>query len=271
MKYHAPKIMGVLNVTPDSFSDGGQHFSISKAVKRGLAMSAQGADILDIGGESTRPRAKVVGEGEELSRVIPVIQALRRESVSAEISIDTRRPNVAKAAIDAGANIWNDITALNFDAGSISTAAKLDCKVVLMHMQGTPPTMQDSPEYADVMGEVWAYLKSRTELAIMGGVKPHNIIIDPGIGFGKRLEDNLDILQKFDDLYTLGFPVLIGASRKSFIGKIDDSKTDNRLGGSIACALWAVSLGASIVRVHDVKETTQALKIWQAIRKQEHG
>ncbi len=260
--------MGVLNVTPDSFSDGGQHFSVSNAVKRGIEMCAHGADILDIGGESTRPGADVVGEEEELSRVIPVIEALHRESVSAEISIDTRRPNVAKAAIDAGASIWNDITALSFDAASISTAAKLDCKMVLMHMQGTPPTMQDSPEYADVMGEVGAYLKTRTELAIKGGVNPHNITIDPGIGFGKRLEDNLDILQKFDDLYILGFPVLIGASRKSFIGQIDGSKVGDRLGGSIASALWAASLGASIIRVHDVKETAQALKVWQAIRKQ---
>lgn len=263
--------MGVLNATPDSFSDGGAHYGVENAVARALEMCAHGVDIIDIGGESTRPGAKTVGEKEELSRVLPVIKALQKENIKTEISIDTRRPKVAKAAIGAGANIWNDVTALSFDENSIAVAAKLGCKVVLMHMQGTPQTMQDSPEYGDVMGEVGAYLKQRAELAIEGGVKPENIILDPGIGFGKRLEDNLDILQKFDDLYALGFPVLIGASRKSFMGQIDDSKADDRLGGSIACALWASSLGASIVRVHDVKETIQALKVWQAIRERDIG
>ena len=263
--------MGVLNITPDSFSDGGQNFGVEKAVVRAQEMCAYGVDILDIGGESTRPGAEIVGEAEELSRVIPVIKALRQANIATEISVDTRRPKVAEAAIGAGANIWNDITALSFEKGSTAMAAKLGCQVVLMHMQGNPQTMQDSPEYKDVMEEVGAYLKGRADLAIDADVKPENIILDPGIGFGKRLDDNLGILQKFDDLHALGYPVLIGASRKSFIGQIDGSTADDRLGGSIASALWAASLGASIVRVHDVKETVQALKVWRAIRGRENG
>lgn len=263
--------MGVLNITPDSFSDGGQNFGVEKAVACAQEMCEDGVDILDIGGESTRPGAEIVGEAEELSRVIPVIKALRQANITTEISIDTRRPKVTEAAIGAGANIWNDITALSFDAGSVAMAAKLDCKVVLMHMQGNPQTMQDSPKYKDVMEEVGSYLKQRADLAIDAGVKPENIILDPGIGFGKRLEDNLSILQKLDDLHALGFPILIGASRKSFIGQIDGSKAEGRLGGSIAAALWASSLGASIVRVHDVKETVQALRVWLAVRERENG
>ncbi len=263
--------MGVLNVTPDSFSDSGEHFGVTKSLVRALEMCEDGVDIIDIGGESTRPGAKNVGEEEELSRVIPVIKTLRRENISTQISIDTRRPKVAEAAIRAGANIWNDVTALSFDENSVSMAAKLDCQVVLMHMRGTPQTMQDKPAYGDVISEINAYLKERAMFAISAGVKRENITLDPGIGFGKRLEDNLDILQKFDDLYALGFPILIGASRKSFIGLIDGSKANDRLGGSIACALWASSLGATIVRVHDVKETAQALKVWRAIRGRENG
>ncbi|MCF6221488.1 MAG: dihydropteroate synthase [Robiginitomaculum sp.] len=257
------KIMGILNVTPDSFSDGGRYDGVEQAVAHAHAMVRAGADIIDIGGESTRPGADVVGRAEELARVIPVIEALA--GIAAEISIDTRRPAVAQAAVQAGASIWNDVTALEFDDGSPDMAAKLGCKVVLMHMRGTPVTMQDNPHYRNVVAEVMAYLKTRMSVAIKAGVKRQNIILDPGIGFGKRLEDNLNLLQHLDDFHILGRPILLGASRKSFIGKIDGSTASERLGGSIASAIWGASMGASILRVHDVEETMQALKVWEAI------
>lgn len=269
MDHHLPQIMGILNVTPDSFSDGGKYNHIDLAVAHARKMAKQGADIIDIGGESTRPGADFIGEAEELKRIIPVIENL--SGISAKISIDTRRPNVARAAIKAGAHIWNDVTALSFDANSPSVAAELGCKIILMHMQGDPQNMQDKPHYKNVVAEIMAYLQTRVSIAVNAGVARENITLDPGLGFGKRLDDNLDIMQKFDDLHALGFPVLIGASRKSFIGQIDGSQAESRLGGSIACALWAASLGASIVRVHDVKETAQALKVWRAIREREDG
>ena len=261
-----PQIMGVLNVTPDSFSDGGQFVDVDKAVARALEMVEQGAEIIDIGGESTRPDADSVSQKQELKRVLPVIKALRAKNITAEISIDTRRPEVAKQAVVAGASIWNDVTALTHKRGSVAMAAQLGCKVVLMHMQGKPKTMQKAPRYENVVAEVHGYLKQRLKACLDGGIDPANIILDPGIGFGKRLEDNLGLLQRFDDLYALGCPILIGTSRKSFIGMIDDSKAGERLGGSIASALWAASLGASILRVHDVAETVQAVKVWQAIQ-----
>ena len=257
------RIMGVLNVTPDSFSDGGQFTTIDEAVKRAYQMVTDGADIIDIGGESTRPGAKPVSVDEEMARVMPVIEAL--SGLDADISIDTRRPAVAQAAVQAGASIWNDVTALEFDETSPDIAAKLGCKIVLMHMRGTPVTMQDNPHYKNVVAEVMGYLKERMRIAVKAGVKKGNIILDPGIGFGKRLEDNLDLMQHLDDFHILGRPILLGASRKSFMGKIDGSDAEGRLGGSIASAIWGASLGASIVRVHDVKQTAQALKIWQAI------
>lgn len=262
-KKKMPKVMGILNVTPDSFSDGGQFNDVEQAVAQAHAMVAAGADIIDIGGESTRPGADVVGEAEELRRVMPVIEAL--SNIDAEISIDTRRPKVAQAAVAAGASIWNDVTALEFDESSPDMAAKLGCKIVLMHMRGTPETMQKNPHYKNVVAEVIAYLKGRMSVALKAGVRVDNIILDPGIGFGKRLEDNLDLLQHLDDFHMLGRPILLGASRKSFIGKIDGSSANARLGGSIASALWGTSMGASILRVHDVEETVQALKVWQAI------
>jgi len=267
VKMNSPKIMAILNVTPDSFSDGGQFDSVERAVAWAHAMADAGADIIDIGGESTRPGADVVDVAEELKRVMPVIEAL--SDLDAEISIDTRKPEVARAVVAAGASIWNDVTALEFDTGSPDMAAKLGCKVVLMHMRGTPKTMQKNPQYKNVVAEVMAYLKTRMGVAIKAGVKPENIILDPGIGFGKRLADNLDLLGHLDDLRTLGQPILLGASRKSFIGKIDanDAKNDagGRLGGSIASALWGASMGASILRVHDVEETVQAVRVWRAI------
>ena len=269
---NTPQIMGILNVTPDSFSDGGQFDGVEQAVAHAREMVRAGADIIDIGGESTRPGADVVGQAEELRRVMPVIEALFEKlgDLDAEISIDTRRPEVARAAVAAGASIWNDVTALEFDAGSPDMAAKLGCKVVLMHMRGTPETMQKNPHYKNVVAEVISYLKGRVSVALKAGVKVDNIILDPGIGFGKRLEDNLDLLQHLDDFHMLGRPILLGASRKSFMGKIDGSDAGDRLGGSIASALWGVSMGASILRVHDVEETVQALKVWRAIGGREH-
>lgn len=261
--------MGVLNVTPDSFSDGGQFSSVERAAVHGQKMALQGASIIDIGGESTRPNADDVAETEELSRVIPVIKALTAKNTSAKISIDTRRPNVAKAAMEAGASIWNDVTALSYDENSARMAAQLDCDVVLMHMQGEPQTMQKAPYYKNAVAEVIAYLKARVSIACKAGVARDKIILDPGIGFGKRLEDNLDLMQYLDDFHILGQKILFGASRKSFINALDTSAADERLGGSIASVLWAASMGASIVRVHDVQETVQALKIWHAIRERE--
>jgi len=190
--------------------------------------------------------------------------------LKAEISIDTRRPRVAAEAVNAGATIWNDVSALGFDERSINVAAGLGCKVILMHMRGDPKTMQNKPDYTDVVADVKSYLKTRADDCIAGGIKRENISVDPGIGFGKRLQDNLDLLQHVDKLFDLGHPILIGASRKSFIGKIDGSGADERVGGSLAAALWAASLGASVIRVHDVKETVQALKVWQAIRERDN-
>lgn len=261
-----PKIMGVLNVTPDSFSDGGHFIDPELAITRARQMRAQGADILDIGGESTRPGADIVDQETELARVIPVIEALRVANLGVDISIDTRRPDVASAAVNAGATIWNDVTALSFDEKSPSIAGDLGCQVVLMHMKGDPQTMQNKPRYDDVVAEIYDYLKGRRDTAIKAGVKSENIVLDPGIGFGKRLTDNLDLLRQFDRLFDLDCPVLIGASRKSFINKIDGSEVSERLGGSIAAALWAAQRGASIIRVHDVKETRQALTVWRAIK-----
>lgn len=261
--------MGILNVTPDSFSDGGRFDGVEQAVVQAHAMVAAGADIIDIGGESTRPGAGEVGQDEELARVMPVIKALT--GIAAEISIDTRRPAVARAAVEAGASIWNDVTALEFESASPDIAAQLGCTIVLMHMRGTPETMQENPHYKNVVAEVMAYLKARMSVALKAGVKRENIILDPGIGFGKRLEDNLDLLQHLDDFHILGRPILLGASRKSFMGKIDGSDANDRLGGSIASALWCASMGASILRVHDVEQTVQALKVWRAIGERESG
>ena len=271
MKPNHPKIMGILNVTPDSFSDGGQASSVDAALARAREMAEQGADIIDIGGESTRPGADIVSPADELARVLPVVTAVYAANLGVDISIDTRRADVAKACVKAGASIWNDVSALTHDSDSIAVAARLGCPVVLMHMKGSPKSMQDGPEYKNVTAEVSAFLKARVQAAIEGGVDPANIILDPGIGFGKRLQDNLDLLAKLDDFHALGCPVLIGTSRKSFIGKIDSSAVGERLGGSIASALWATSVGASYLRVHDVGETVQAVKVWQAIRERDDG
>jgi len=259
--------MGILNVTPDSFSDGGRYDALELAVKRGIKLVEDGADILDIGGESTRPGAKTVSIEEEIRRTRPVIKALRGQSRDYErditISIDTRKPEVAEAAILAGADIWNDVTALKYSENSVERAADLGCPVILMHIKGSPETMQIAPHYDDAVDEVRGWLLRRADIATAAGVE--NITLDPGIGFGKRLEDNLALLRELPALNALGYPVLVGASRKSFIGKIDGSAADDRLGGSLAAALYAAQVGADILRVHDVSETSQAIKVWEAV------
>ena len=259
-----PFVMGIVNVTPDSFSDGGQFFDPGKAITHGLKLAADGADILDIGGESTRPGAAPVGEADEIKRTIPVIEALRQQT-DLPISIDTMKPGVARAAFAAGATIWNDVNALR-GPEALETAADLNAHVCLMHMQGEPRTMQDAPTYEDVAAEVEAFLAGRTEAALAAGVARDNIWIDPGIGFGKTLQHNLELLRSIPAFAELGYPVLVGASRKRFIAEIDDTKqSDMRIAGSLAVALHAAANGAAILRVHDVRETVQALKVQAAI------
>lgn len=258
------RIMGIVNVTPDSFSDGGQFDDLPRAVEHGLKLVVDGADILDIGGESTRPGAQPVGEAEEIARTVPVIEALRRET-AIPISIDTMKPGVARAAFTAGATIWNDVNALRAQ-GALETAAELGATVCLMHMKGEPRTMQDAPAYDDVAGEVEAYLLERAKAAMAAGIPRSKVWIDPGIGFGKTLQHNLELLRSIPALSRHGFPVLLGASRKRFIAAIDEgSQSDNRLGGSLAVALHAAASGAAILRVHDVRETVQALTVSAAI------
>ncbi len=259
--------MGIVNVTPDSFSDGGHHATPDQAIAHARALIHDGADILDIGGESTRPGASPVSLQEEMDRVMPVIKGLC-QNISIPISIDTRRPEIARAAIKAGAQIWNDVSALRASPASLQTAADLNVPVVLMHMRGEPGTMQDQPHYTDVVAEVIAFLRERVQAAITAGVQKENIIIDPGIGFGKRLQDNLALMQALGRIIEkTGQRLLFGASRKRFIEMLDPGASpDNRLGGSLASALWSAQAGTHMIRVHDVKETVQALRVWQAIK-----
>lgn len=263
-----PEIMGILNVTPDSFSDGGRHDALEAAVKRARAMMDEGADIIDIGGESTRPGAETVSVEEELRRTVPVIKAIRVATQDDDpglvISIDTRKPEVAEATILAGADIWNDVSALTYSDKSVGLAADLGCPVILMHAQGTPKTMQDNPDYADPVQEILDWLSERIATCLAAGIEQSNITIDPGIGFGKRLEDNLMILRHTHRFVALA-PTLIGTSRKSFIQKIDGSPVEKRLAGSLASGLYAAAKGAAILRVHDVAETRQALRVWEGI------
>tara|TARA_R110000868_G_scaffold144412_1_gene363575 strand:- start:19371 stop:20156 length:786 start_codon:yes stop_codon:yes gene_type:complete len=257
--------MGVLNVTPDSFSDGGDFIDQEAAVARGLEMLRNGADVIDVGGESTRPGAAPVEAAEELRRVLPVIKTLR-EHTGARISIDTFKPEVARAAVEAGADIWNDVMALR-EPGAIETAAELGVPVILMHMAGTPATMQGAPQYRDVVNEVCDFLTDRADIAMAGGVDAGSIWLDPGIGFGKSLDHNLALMRDLDQVIALGYPVLFGASRKRFIAAIDEGAAETeRLGGSLAAALRAAQAGASMVRVHDIRMTLQALKVQAAIR-----
>lgn len=261
-----PVIMGILNVTPDSFSDGGDYNETQSAVSRAKEMIAQGAHIIDIGGESTRPGATPVSIEEEIRRTSPVIAALKSEN--AILSIDTRNPQTMRASLEAGATLINDVTALTHDPESLETAASFDVPVCLMHMKGNPQTMQSAPQYADVVEEVYGYLMNRAEYCLKAGMKQDNILIDPGIGFGKSLEHNLSLLRNLEKFVASGFPVLLGASRKSFITALceDNSTAQNRIGGSLSALLRGYDAGASIFRVHDVQETAQALKTWQALK-----
>jgi dihydropteroate synthase len=260
------KVMGVINVTPDSFSDGGRFAAPEAALAQARRLIAEGADILDIGGESTRPGAEPVDEAEEIDRVVPLIRAIRTES-AIPISIDTMKPAVALAAVKAGATMWNDVTALRHSPDSLAVAAELGCEVVLMHMQGEPGTMQAEPHYDDVVEEVAAFLARRAAEAMAAGVAQEKIWLDPGVGFGKhRTRHNLPLIAGLDRIVALGFPVLLGVSRTSFIGALDsDAPAAQRLGGSIAAALAGAAAGVAAVRVHDVRETVQALRVWRAI------
>ncbi|MCX5665814.1 MAG: dihydropteroate synthase [Candidatus Omnitrophica bacterium] len=258
-------IMGVLNVTPDSFYDKGKFFDQKKAVKRALDMEREGADIIDVGGESTRPGAVDVSVDEELKRVLPVIRAISKK-VKAAISIDTRKAKVADAALKAGASIVNDVSALVADPKMAGVVAKHRAGIILMHMRGKPKDMQADPEYVDAVKDISGSLKKSIDLAKKSGIKDDKIIIDPGIGFGKTVEHNLQILRGFKSFKKLGYPICIGTSRKSFIGKILGCKDpEDRLAGSIATAAVAAMNGADIIRTHDVGITRQALKMVDSI------
>ena len=265
-------IMGILNVTPDSFSDGGKHFSTDDAVKHALLMEKEGADIIDIGGESTRPSAKTISLNEEMNRTIPVIEHLI-EKISIPVSIDTYKSDVARRALDLGVGMVNDISALKVDRNLASVVAEYAVPICLMHMKGNPRNMQINPTYDDVVKEIHDFLKERAEFALFCDIKKENIIIDPGIGFGKRtgggVEDNCEILRRLSELKNLGFPVMIGASRKKFIGNVcggdDPLPVSDRLEGSLAAACLAVINGANIVRVHDVKETRRCVDLVDCI------
>lgn len=258
-----PRIMGIVNVTPDSFSDGGRYVSTEKALEHGLQLVAEGADILDIGGESTRPGAVPVGLEEELRRVIPVIEKLS-STAGVPISIDTYKPEVMHAAIAAGADIVNDVRALQ-GPGALEVVAASGAGVCLMHMQGTPQTMQLDPHYDDVVAEVKAFLQERLAAANRAGISNERIMLDPGFGFGKRTVHNIALLQKLEDISGLGCPVLIGLSRKSVLGQIAGNDVDARLHAGIAASVISVMKGARIVRVHDVKATTDALKVVETV------
>nr|WP_314437659.1 dihydropteroate synthase [uncultured Brevundimonas sp.] len=261
-----PLVMGIVNVTPDSFSDGGRWASTERAVDQAMRLAGQGADVLDVGGESTRPGAEPVSEAEEIDRIAPVIAAIRARW-DGLISIDTMKPAVARAAVAVGAGLWNDVTALTHASDSAAVAAELGCGVVLMHMKGEPRTMQADPRYDDVTAEVAAYLNDRAQAAMAAGVARDRIWLDPGIGFGKTLAHNMALTAHLQALTGLGFPVLYAASRKRTIQAIDPTATEagDRLGGSLALALEGARRGARMVRVHDVRETVQALKVQAAV------
>lgn len=254
-----PQIMGILNVTPDSFSDGGAYDTVDRALSQALAMVEQGADIIDIGGESTRPGAKSVTAEQELQRVIPVIEAIRQES-DIPISVDTSKPEVMEAAVDAGANLINDVRALQ-EKGALEMAATLNVPVSLMHMQGQPRTMQGDPHYDDVVEDVIGFLRGRIADCELAGIPRSRLLVDPGFGFGKRLDHNLQLLKELGRFSALGAPLLVGISRKSMVGALlGDLPVEERLFGSVGAAVVAVERGADIVRVHDVRETREALQ-----------
>ena len=257
-------LMGVLNVTPDSFSDGGLYAEPGRAVDRGLALVAEGADIVDVGGESTRPGSLPVPEAEELRRVVPVVEALRKQT-PALISVDTTKSAVARAALEAGADIVNDTSALRFDPAMAGVVARSGAAVVLMHMKGTPLTMQDAPAYDDIVGEIAAFLDDRIRVAEAAGIPRGRVVVDPGIGFGKSFAHNLELLRRQAVFHALGRPLLVGFSRKAFLGRILDRPPDERLEGTIAAAVLSVERGAHILRVHDVGPVARAVRAAEAI------
>jgi dihydropteroate synthase len=259
------RIMGVVNVTPDSFSDGGLFLDTDDAVRHALELVAEGADILDVGGESTRPGAEPVAEDEERRRVVPVLERVAAAGVRVQLSVDTSKRDVAGAALDAGATYVNDVTAFRGEPELAALCADRDCEVVLMHMLGTPRTMQDDPSYDDVVDDVKAFLAGRMEFARSQGISEQRTWLDPGIGFGKTVEHNLELLRRLDELRDLGRPLCVGTSRKSFIGKITGRPVDERLGGTIASCVLAHANGAAMLRVHDVGPVREAITAVEAI------
>jgi dihydropteroate synthase len=264
-------VMGIVNVTPDSFSDGGLFLGADDAVRYGARLVDEGADVLDVGGESSRPGAEPVDVEEELRRVIPVIEGLAKAVPETPVSVDTTKPEVARAALDAGARIVNDVTAAR-DRAMFHAVGVSDAGIVLMHMLGDPRTMQDDPRYEDVVGEVHEYLRERIEAAVFAGIPEERVCVDPGIGFGKNVEHNLSLIRSIPALRTLGAAVLVGASRKRFIGTLTGTEEpSDRLEGSLAAAVLAASLGADVVRVHDVAATVRALKVADAVVRESSG
>jgi dihydropteroate synthase len=264
-----PRIMGILNVTPDSFSDGGEWFAYDEAVSRARELVAEGADIIDIGGESTRPGAAPVPIDEELRRVVPVVRALRGAGV--QISVDTMKLTVAEAAVDAGATFVNDVTAFRNEPSIAGFVADRGCDCCLMHMLGDPRTMQDDPRYDDVVDDVRAFLEERAEFAVGEGVKEERISVDPGIGFGKTLDHNLELLDRLQEIVAIGFPVVIGTSRKSFLGRLTGREDPHdRVAATVATTVLALERGASVFRVHDVAPTKDALVVATATLRR-HG
>jgi dihydropteroate synthase len=260
-----PQVMGILNVTPDSFSDGGKFADPAAAVERAHELMKQGAALVDIGAESTRPGAKPVWEGDEMARLEPVIERLKGSS--GWISADTRKAAVMRMALEKGADIINDVSALTYDSDSLAVVAAAGCPVVLMHLQGDPQTMQQRPVYQDVLLDVYDHLSARIEACVAAGISRSKIIVDPGIGFGKALRHNLDLLNGLSLFHALGCPILLGASRKTFVGALSrEEPAEARLPGSLAAALRGLDQGVQILRVHDVAETVQAMKIWQGMK-----
>ncbi|MEM7469904.1 MAG: dihydropteroate synthase [Pseudomonadota bacterium] len=269
LEFNCPLLMAVLNTTPDSFSDGGRFDALEPAVGHARAMAAAGADILDIGGESTRPGAAFVPPEEEIARTAPVIAALRRAGLTQPISIDTRKAVVAKAALEAGASVLNDVSALSFDAQMSDIALKSNAPICLMHAQGDPKTMQDAPHYDDVLLDVYDYLAQTIERAVDAGIARDRIILDPGIGFGKTQEHNLRLIGGLSLFHGLGCPVLLGVSRKRFIGTIgNEPQADRRGPGSVAVALQGLSQAVQIIRAHDIEQHAQAFALWRAMLNQ---
>ena len=262
-------IMGILNVTPDSFSDGGKYLEKNNAINHALAMIDNGADIIDVGGESTRPFSDPVSLDEEISRVIPVIEGIRKES-DVCISIDTTKSEVATAALDSGASLINDVSAMEVDPLMIDVALKFDCPIIIMHMKGTPKSMQDNPQYESLISDIKDYLQERVDFIVSKGVNSKKIVIDPGIGFGKTVENNFEIINNLNHFTKMGFPVMLGASRKSFIGISLDLPEEDRLEGSLAANIIGLQNGAKIFRVHDVAETNKAFVIANKIFNSNH-